>query len=216
MQFVDGVAVDDVVAELGALPSAWVAAIAAQTCAVLAAAHELTITHRDLKPSNLMLRTDGSVVVLDFGLAVLGGAARFSRVGQIFGTPSYMAPEQIQQGTADPRSDLYALGCVLHELATGQQLFTGPTAYAIFEKQVRDRPAQLAGVSPLLAEVVAQLLAKDPAQRPADAGELYERLAPLAVDLPELPGFLAGACDSGRRYARVWGRAPDPAPTRPS
>jgi eukaryotic-like serine/threonine-protein kinase len=211
MQFVDGVAVDDVVAELGALPSAWVAAIAAQTCAVLAAAHELTITHRDLKPSNLMLRTDGSVVVLDFGLAVLGGAARFSRVGQIFGTPSYMAPEQIQQGTADPRSDLYALGCVLHELATGQQLFTGPTAYAIFEKQVRDRPPELTGVSPLLAEVVAQLLAKDPAQRPADAGELYERLAPLAVDLPELPGFLAGTCDAGRRYARVWGRAPDPA-----
>jgi serine/threonine protein kinase len=214
MQFVDGVAVDDVVAELGALPSAWVAAIAAQTCAVLAAAHELTITHRDLKPSNLMLRTDGSVVVLDFGLAVLGGAARFSRVGQIFGTPSYMAPEQIQQGTADPRSDLYALGCVLHELATGQQLFTGPTAYAIFEKQVRDRPQQLTGVSPLLAEVVAQLLAKDPAQRPADAGELYEQLAPLAVDLPELPGFLAGNRDAGRRYARVWGRAPDPAWTR--
>lgn len=214
MQFVDGVAVDDVVAELGALPSAWVAAIAAQTCAVLAAAHELTITHRDLKPSNLMLRTDGSVVVLDFGLAVLGGAARFSRVGQIFGTPSYMAPEQIQQGTADPRSDLYALGCVLHELATGQQLFTGPTAYAIFEKQVRDRPQRLTGVSPLLAEVVAQLLAKDPAQRPADAGELYERLAPLAVDLPELPGFLAGNRDAGRRYARVWGRAPDPAPTQ--
>jgi non-specific serine/threonine protein kinase len=191
-----------------------VAAIAAQTCAVLAAAHELTITHRDLKPSNLMLRTDGSVVVLDFGLAVLGGAARFSRVGQIFGTPSYMAPEQIQQGTADPRSDLYALGCVLHELATGQQLFTGPTAYAIFEKQVRDRPPQLTGVSPLLGEVVAQLLAKDPGQRPADAGELYERLAPLAVDLPELPGFLAGNRDAGRRYARVWGRAPDPAATR--
>jgi non-specific serine/threonine protein kinase len=148
--------------------------------------------------------------VLDFGLAVLGGAARFSRVGQIFGTPSYMAPEQIQQGTADPRSDLYALGCVLHELATGQQLFTGPTAYAIFEKQVRDRPQQLTGVSPLLAEVVAQLLAKDPTLRPADAGELYERLAPLAVDLPELPGFLAGNRDAGRRYARVWGRAPDP------
>jgi non-specific serine/threonine protein kinase len=214
MQFVDGVAVDDVVAELGALPAAWVAAIAAQTCAVLSAAHRLAITHRDLKPSNLMLRTDGSVVVLDFGLAVLGGAARFSRVGQLFGTPSYMAPEQIQQGVADPRSDLYALGCVLHELATGQQLFTGPTAYAIFEKQVRDRPPHLHGVPPRLAEVVAELLAKDPAQRPTDAGELYERLAPLAVDLPELPGFLAGAQDAGRRYARVWGCAPDPAPVR--
>lgn len=214
MQFVDGVAVDDVVAELGALPPAWVAAVAAQTCAVLSAAHRLAITHRDLKPSNLMLRTDGSVVVLDFGLAVLGGAARFSRIGQIFGTPPYMAPEQIQQGTADARSDLYALGCVLHELATGEQLFTGPTAYAIFEKQVRDRPAFLSGMPAPLAEVVAELLVKEPARRPGDAGELYERLAPLAVDLPELPGFLAGCHDPGRRYARVWGRAPDPAPQR--
>jgi eukaryotic-like serine/threonine-protein kinase len=214
MQFVDGVAVDDVVAELGALPPAWVAAIAAQTCAVLAAAHALSITHRDLKPSNLMLRTDGSVVVLDFGLAVLGGGARFARVDQILGTPSYMAPEQVQLGVADARSDLYALGCVLHELATGEQLFTGPTAYAIFERQVRDRPSELAGLPHELADVIAELLAKDPAERPSDAATLYDRLRPLAVDLPVLPGFLADGPDACRRYARVWGQAPDGVPVR--
>lgn len=209
MQFVDGVTVDDVVAEHGALPPVWVAALAAQTCAVLAAAHALSIVHRDLKPSNLMLRPDGSVVVLDFGLAVLGGTARFTRFGQIFGTPSYMAPEQVQQGIADARSDLYALGCVLHELLTGEPLFTGPTAYAIFERQVRERPPHLSGVPAALAELVQLMLAKDPADRPECAADLYERLAPLAVELPALPGFLAAAPDPARRYARVWGKAPD-------
>jgi eukaryotic-like serine/threonine-protein kinase len=209
MQFVDGVTVDDVVAEHGALPPAWVAAIAAQTCAVLSAAHALSITHRDLKPSNLMLRPDGSVVVLDFGLAVLGGAARFTRVGQIFGTPSYMAPEQVRHGAADARSDLYALGCVLHELLTGRPLFTGPTAYAIFERQVGEQPPHLAGAPKALAVLVDELLAKDPDQRPGDAAALYDRLAPLAVDLPELPGFLAATAGAGRRYARMWGRTPD-------
>lgn len=206
MQFVDGVTVDDVVAEHGPLPPAWAAAIAAQAAAVLAAAHELAIVHRDLKPSNLMLRPDGSVVVLDFGLAVLGGAARFTRVGQIFGTPSYMAPEQVQHGVVDARTDLYALGCVLHELLTGAQLFSGPTAYAIFERQVRELPAALPGVPAALGRLVQDLLAKDPADRPADAAVLHDRLAPLAVDLPELPGFLAPEPGPGQRYARIWSR----------
>jgi eukaryotic-like serine/threonine-protein kinase len=205
LQFVDGVTVDDVVAEHGPLPPAWAAAIAAQAAAVLAAAHELAIVHRDLKPSNLMLRPDGSVVVLDFGLAVLGGA-RFTRVGQIFGTPSYMAPEQVQHGVADARSDLYALGCVLHELLTGAQLFSGPTAYAIFERQVRERPAPLTGVPVELAQLVHELLAKDPADRPADAAALHDRLAPLAVNLPALPGFLAPKTGPAQRYAQIWSR----------
>ncbi|WP_219418425.1 serine/threonine-protein kinase [Pseudonocardia nigra] len=207
MQFVDGVTVDDVVAEHGALPVPWAAAIAAQAAAVLAAAHDLSIVHRDLKPSNLMLRPDGSVVVLDFGLAMLGGTARFTRVGQIFGTPAYMAPEQVQHGVADARSDLYALGCVLHELLMGAQLFSGPTAYAIFERQVRERPPPPPGVPAALARLLADLLAKDPADRPADATVLHDRLAPFAVDLPALPGFLAPEPGAGQRYARIWATA---------
>jgi serine/threonine protein kinase len=116
-----------------------------------------------------------------------------------------MAPEQVQHGVADGRSDLYALGCVLHELLTGVQLFAGQTAYAIFERQVREVPGPLPGVPAVLARVVFDLLAKDPAARPADAAVLHDRLAPLAVDLPPPSPRTRGrdgvmpACGAARR-----------------
>ncbi|KAA2267032.1 serine/threonine protein kinase [Solihabitans fulvus] len=210
MQFIDGVTVADLVGEHGPLPVPWAAAIAAQACAVLAAAHELSICHRDLKPTNLMLCPDGSVKVLDFGLAMLreSDVAQFTRAGQILGTPAYMAPEQIQRGIAGPRSDLYALGCVLHEMVTGRQLFTGPTAYAVFDKQVRQRPPSVPGAPAELDRLIQELLAKEPADRPADANSLYTRLVPFALDLPMLPGFLSSPSVPSpvRMYARIVGQ----------
>src|SRR3954465_8519285 len=94
-----------------------------------------------------MLGPDGGVKVMDFGLAVLreADAAQFTRAGQLLGTPPYLAPEQIQRGGAEPRSDLYALGCVLHEMLTGRRLFDGPTAYAVFERQAQGRPPPAPG-----------------------------------------------------------------------
>ncbi len=210
MQFIDGVTVADLVSEHGPLPVPWAAAISAQACAVLSAAHALSICHRDLKPTNLMLCPDGSVKVLDFGLAMLREAdvAQFTRIGQILGTPAYMSPEQIQRGLAGPRSDLYALGCVLHEMLTGRQLFAGPTEYAVFEKQVNETPQEVPGVPEELNRLIAGLLEKTPENRPADANTLYERLQPFAVDLPMLPGFLTppSVPSPGRMYARVVGR----------
>jgi eukaryotic-like serine/threonine-protein kinase len=210
MQFIDGVTVADVVQEYGPLPVPWAAAITAQACAVLSAAHALGICHRDLKPTNLMLCPDGSVKVLDFGLAMLreSDVAQFTRTGQLLGTPAYMAPEQIQRGVTSPRSDLYALGCVLHEMLTGRQLFTGPTAYAVFDKQVRQAPDGVPGVPAGLDRLLAELLAKEPEQRPADVHTLYDRLQPFARALPMLPGFLqpASVPSPGRMYASVLGR----------
>ncbi|WP_055477880.1 serine/threonine-protein kinase [Sphaerimonospora mesophila] len=210
MQFIEGVTVADLLGEHGPLPVPWAAAIAAQACAVLTAAHELSICHRDLKPTNLMLCPDGSVKVLDFGLAMLreGDARPFTRIGQILGTPAYMSPEQIQSGVAGPKSDLYALGCVLHEMLTGRQLFTGPTEYAVFDKQVKARPPRVPNVPAALDRLIAGLLEKKPENRPADACELYERLQPFAVDLPMLPGFLnpPSVPSPGRMYARMVGR----------
>jgi non-specific serine/threonine protein kinase len=210
MQFIEGVTVADLVSEHGPLPVPWAAAIAAQSCAVLSAAHALSIYHRDLKPTNLMLCPDGSVKVLDFGLAMFREAdsTQFTRIGQILGTPAYMAPEQIQRGLAGPRSDLYALGCVIHEMLTGEQLFTGLTEYAVFERQVNERPSAVPGVPAELNRLIEDLLEKDPDNRPVSADVLYERLQPFAVDLPMLPGFLhpSSVPSPGRMYARMVGR----------
>jgi serine/threonine protein kinase len=119
-----------------------------------------------------------------------------------------MAPEQIQTGQAEPRSDLYALGCVLHEMLTGKRLFTGPTEYAVFEKQVKQRPPRVPGIPAELDGLIADLLEKKPDDRPRDANVLFERLQPFAVDLPVLPGFLTppSVPSPGRMYARVVGR----------
>jgi serine/threonine protein kinase len=95
-------------------------------CAVLAAAHGLGLVHRDLKPHNVMLRPDGSVKVLDFGVAGALDPAEFSwitRSGEILGTARYMAPEVAAGEPAQPRSDLYSVGCLLHELLTGRRVF---------------------------------------------------------------------------------------------
>ncbi|GAB1820654.1 serine/threonine-protein kinase [Herbidospora sp. RD11066] len=210
MQFIEGVTVADVVSEHGPLPVPWAAAIAAQACAVLSAAHALSICHRDLKPTNLMLCPDGTVKVLDFGLAILreADAGQFTRTGQILGTPAYMAPEQIKRGVADPRSDLYSLGCVLHEMLTGRQLFTGPTDYAVYERQVKERPPRVRNVPADLANLVGALLEKSADQRPPTAEALYTELQRFAVDLPALPGFLTAVIAPTRMYARVVGRIP--------
>lgn len=94
-------------------------------------------------------------------------------------------------------------------MLTGRQLFTGPTAYAVFEKQVKESPAEVDGVPRGLDVLLAELLEKDPERRPADANELFGRLAAFARDLPPLPGYLDEGANPGRMYARVVGRVPE-------
>ncbi|GAB3740295.1 serine/threonine-protein kinase [Nocardiopsis nanhaiensis] len=197
MQRIHGVSVSDLVAEQEQLSVGWSAGIGAQVCSVLAAAHRASLVHRDLKPSNLMLEPNGTVKVLDFGLAVAldrTDMSQITRTGHTPGTPEYMAPEQLMAGMATARSDLYALGCVLYEMLTGQRLFSASTPFAVASKQANEIPHRVHSVRTdvpgQLSELVGALLEKRPEDRPVDAVQVYEGLVEFAADLNPIPGVL--------------------------
>lgn len=225
MQRIHGVSVADIVAEQAPLPVGWAAAVAAQVCSVLSVAHTRSLVHRDLKPSNLMLDADGAIKVLDFGLAValrVADHSQITRTGQVFGTPSYMAPEQIMASMSEPRTDLYALGCTLHTMLSGEPPFNGPTPYAIMRQQVDQRPSPLRrGMPSELERLVLALLEKRPDDRPASAEDVYYQLLPFVADLGSLPGAFRSATSAVRMYASVLSRVsagtPEtaPAPSAP-
>ncbi len=140
--------------------------IATDIAAALAAAHDAGVTHRDLKPENVLIRSDGSVKVVDFGIAHVEGpdASRLTRTGFALGTPAYMAPEQLLGGTIDPRADVYAWGVVLSEMLSGRHpLAKAPTDTP--EKRLTE---------PLMT-IISRCLQPDPAARP-NARELVQAL----------------------------------------
>jgi len=162
--------------------------LATQVAQALAAAHARGVVHRDLKPSNLFLvaKDIGQVKVLDFGIAQLGGAARMTKTGALVGTPGYMAPEQARsEGSLTPAADIFALGCVLFEVLTGRPAFEGPNAMAILAKLVFEEAPRLEthcpDAPPALAALIARMLAKDPAGRPADGEALSAELAAFSA-----------------------------------
>ncbi|WP_436774575.1 serine/threonine-protein kinase [Yinghuangia sp. YIM S09857] len=150
----------------------------AQVAAALSVAHANGVVHRDLKPSNLMLTTEGTVKVLDFGIARF--AAATTRSTAIMGTLAYMAPERVRGRSGDARGDLYSLGWVLHELLTGKTPFgtTEPMAlmYAHLETPPERPGALRGGVPPELDDLILALLAKNPDDRPNSAAETLDRL----------------------------------------
>src|SRR6185369_1384198 len=144
-------------------------------------------------PSNLFLVGGdiGQVKVLDFGIAQLGGATRMTKSGALLGTPGYMAPEQARSGSSlTPAADIFALGCVVFEALAGKPAFEGQNAMAVLAKLVfEDAPrleAHCPDAPPALAALIARMLAKDPAARPADGSALAAELAALAA-LPAVP-----------------------------
>ncbi|GGV04166.1 serine/threonine protein kinase [Streptomyces filipinensis] len=166
------------------LPVDDVADIAAQVAAALAYTHRQGVVHRDLKPANIVRLTDGTVKICDFGIARLGHdiglTARLTGTGVALGTPHYMSPEQIGGGEVDQRSDLYSLGCVLYEIATGAPPFDLEDAWAILighrdtpPRPPRDQRPELPGH---LERIILDLLAKRPEERPYDARELVRRI----------------------------------------
>lgn len=193
MEFVDGTTFDELLARRGPLPVGVVATLGAQAAAVLAAAHRNRIYHRDLKPSNLMLCADGTVRMLDFGLAVTTdtGMTRYTSTGNTLGTPAFMAPEQVEGRTVVPQTDLYALGLVLYELLTGDRVMTGSSPYVVWQNQVHFTPNEIRRERPDvpvdMARLIMRSIAKSPDRRPEDAATVHAVLMRYADGVAELP-----------------------------
>ncbi|NUR58381.1 MAG: serine/threonine protein kinase [Catenulispora sp.] len=184
MQYIRGVRLADWLVEAEPVPWPRAVALGAQIAAVLTALHAIPLVHRDLKPANVMLRPDGTAVLLDLGIAGLldPDASRLTRTGETLGSPAYTAPELAVSGTSGPASDLYALGCVLHEALCGETVFRAPTLYALYEKHAKEAPKPVRAVRPeapeALEALILALLAKDPRARPP-AVLVYRTLASL-------------------------------------
>lgn len=185
MQLAPGIDLGDFLVQHQPVPVDWAVAVAAQVASVLAAAHAVSLVHRDLKPGNVMVKPGGAVTVLDFGVATLldTDLTRLTTTGEAVGSPAYMSPEQVLGGVLSPRSNLYALGCILHELLAGTRPFTAEGTYPAMRQHVEEPPpprrTQRADTPVEIEELVLRLLSKAPEDRPADAQEVYERLLPF-------------------------------------
>jgi eukaryotic-like serine/threonine-protein kinase len=212
MEYVEGRSLSEIIRTEGPLHPRRAAEITADVAAALGFAHRNGVVHRDIKPGNIMISPSGQVKVADFGIAqaISGGTeANLTQAGAVMGTATYFSPEQAQGRPVDPRSDLYSLGCVLYEMLTTRPPFTGDTPVAIAYKHVQE-PAPIpsstgVAVPPALEAIVAQLLAKDPAQRYASAEDLRADLRNYLEGLPvsalrsqaALAAGLAGAAAAG-------------------
>ncbi|MFE9657861.1 protein kinase [Micromonospora sp. NPDC006431] len=184
MELVEGRTVSALIAE-GPLTVLQALSIAVQTCDGIAAAHAAGVVHRDVKPSNLIVTAAGTVKICDFGIARLPWAEEENTLTEPatkLGTSSYMSPEQALGQPVDHRTDLYGLGCTLYAMLAGGPPFTGEPL-SVLHQHVNEPPPPLRERRPdvpaELDALAAQLLAKDPADRPADAAEVRDRLAAL-------------------------------------
>lgn len=189
MEYLPGITLDNLVLNDGPQPERRVVHILRQICSSLAEAHARGMIHRDIKPANIMLLERGGmydvIKVLDFGLVkdITSGDQNVTAMNTVPGTPHFLSPEAIQHPDAiDARSDLYAVGAVGYFLLTGSFVFSGTSAIEVLGKQVNDTPEDPSerlgrSLDPYLEGLILRCLAKDPADRPADAGVLLEALS---------------------------------------
>jgi serine/threonine-protein kinase len=178
MEYVDGQTLRDIVKTKGPLPDQRAMEIMADVCAALDFSHRHGIVHRDVKPANVMITKSGAVKVMDFGIAraVADGQAAVTQTAAVIGTAQYLSPEQARGEAVDARSDVYAAGCVLFELLTGEPPFTGDSPVAVAYQHVREDPKPPSAVNPrvnpALDAVVLKAMAKGAANRYQSAAEM--------------------------------------------
>ncbi|WP_419866319.1 protein kinase domain-containing protein [Mycobacterium scrofulaceum] len=192
MELIEGGTLRELLAERGPMPPYAVAAVLRPVLSGLAAAHRSGLVHRDVKPENVLISDDGEVKIADFGLVRAVAAAGITSTSVILGTAAYLSPEQVRDGDASPRSDVYAAGILTYELLTGRTPFTGDSplsiAYQRLDTDVPPPSAAIDGVPPQFDEFVRRATARNPADRYADAIEMGAELEAIAEELA-LPDF---------------------------
>jgi eukaryotic-like serine/threonine-protein kinase len=178
MEYVDGRTLRDIVKSEGPLPAKRAMEVMADVCAALDFSHRHGIVHRDVKPANVMITKTGSVKVMDFGIAraLSDGQAAVTQTAAVIGTAQYLSPEQARGEAVDARSDVYAAGCVLFELLTGEPPFTGDSPVAVAYQHVREDPKPPSALNPRvpppLDAIVLKAMAKGPANRYQSSAEM--------------------------------------------
>src|SRR6476660_3244029 len=202
MEFIEGTTLHEVLTEQRVLATDEVLQLTRQISRGLDYAHSNGIVHRDIKPANIMITGNGTVKIMDFGIAKSGG--QVTNTGQVLGTPNYMSPEQVKGRPLDGRSDLFSLGVILYEMLTGEKPFVGQNVTTIIYKIVNENPITPRDldvtVHPGLSAIVTKALAKAPDDR-------YQTGADLVRDLENYK--LAGPVRTGSTAAI------SPAPTAP-
>jgi hypothetical protein len=184
MEWLDGMTVEQLIAESRRFTVEQAARVGMQVLSALGAAHDAGIIHRDIKPGNLMMTRDGRVKITDFGIArVQGSTLAHTHAGTILGTPLYAAPEQLAGQAVDCRADLYSVGCVLYEAVTGRAPFEAATLYELIALTQTSEPAPpsayASNVSPAFDAAVMAALARSPLQRYSSAREMAQAIRPF-------------------------------------
>ncbi|HEU0086322.1 MAG TPA: Stk1 family PASTA domain-containing Ser/Thr kinase [Pseudonocardiaceae bacterium] len=199
MEFVDGRTLRDIVKSEGPMDEQRALETMADVCAALDFSHRHGIIHRDVKPANVMITKSGAVKVMDFGIArALADGQGVTQTAAVIGTAQYLSPEQARGELVDARSDVYAAGCVLYELITGEPPFTGDSPVAVAYQHVREDPIPPShhnpGVSAALDAVVLKAMSKNPANRYQSAADMRaDMIRVLAGQRPMAPMVMTDA-----------------------
>ncbi|MDO4901436.1 serine/threonine-protein kinase [Actinomyces sp.] len=211
MELVQGRALSDILTERGTMDPDEILPILAQVARALQVVHDSGVVHRDVKPSNILINREGLAKLTDFGISMGVNQRPMTATGMVMGTAQYLAPEQAMGNVATPSGDLYALGVIAYEALVGHRPFTGSTQVDIAFAHVNQTVPPLPDELPLeVREVVMELLAKKPTNRPHSARDLARRLDRIVVNLPaeswdphERPTWTATGRTAGAPHAET-------------
>jgi len=204
MEWIDGRFLREILTREGKLSVERATRIATGVCGALEYIHSQGIVHRDLKPENIMVGEGDATKLIDFGIAAAEGMRRltFSKLSNAMGTPDYISPEQIKRKRADGRSDVYALGVILHEMLTGQAPFNGSNPFAVMNDRLVNDPPSAREINPEISaqmqEILYRAMERDPEDRYASAREFTAALAH-----PECVEVLDRSARKERKPARL-------------